>query len=94
MVRANESNMDSKEEDTSKIHWGKFTLMARMILMLQGLQDKIRSSGTYGFVERKWIRELLNNDVMDIEVRRSLMYQNQALTPIPTDNTFPCFPTA
>ncbi|KAF8509830.1 hypothetical protein JB92DRAFT_3119551 [Gautieria morchelliformis] len=85
MVRANESNADSKEEDPSKIHWGKFTLMARMVLMLQGLQDKIRSSGTYGFPERKWIRELLNADVMDIEAIRSRVFP-------PPDDAEPIFP--
>lgn len=71
MVRAHDSNVDRKGDDPSKIHWGKFTLMARMIVSLQSLQDRIRSSGTYDFPERRWIREMINNDVMDVEVGRS-----------------------
>lgn len=68
MVRANDSNPNYKSDDATKIHWGKFTLMARMILMLQGLQEKIRGNRHLDFPERKWIREMIENDVMDPEV--------------------------
>lgn len=68
MVRANDSNPNFKPEDPTKIHWGKFTLMARMILMLQGLQDKVRESRQFEFPERKWIREMIENEVMESEV--------------------------
>jgi hypothetical protein len=68
MVRANESNPNYKSDDPSKIHWGKFTLMARMITVLQGLQDKIRTTGLYNFPENNYIRNLLESDVMDSEV--------------------------
>ena len=81
MVRAHDSNVDRKSDDSSKIHWGKFTLMARMIVMLQGLQDKIRCSGQYDFPERQWIREMVNNDVMDVEVSETvILHQVQGLT--------------
>lgn len=95
MVRANDSNVDWKDDDHSRIHWGKFTLMARMIFMLQGLQEKIRSSGQYQFPERMEVREMLMNDVMDVEVSRSFnLQQNCVLTCFPSDNAFTCFPTA
>jgi len=74
MVRANESNPNYKPEDPSKIHWGKFTLMARMITMLQGLQEKIRTTGQYDFSERSYIRCLLENDVMDLETIQSRVF--------------------
>ncbi|KAF8516181.1 ras guanine nucleotide exchange factor domain-containing protein [Hysterangium stoloniferum] len=85
MVRANESNPNYKPEDPSKIHWGKFTLMARMITMLQGLQEKIRTTGLYDFPERTHIRSLLENDVMDLETIQSRVFS-------PPDDAEPIFP--
>ncbi|KAF8591835.1 ras GEF [Ramaria rubella] len=87
MVRANESNPNYKLDDPNKIHWGKFTLMGRMITMLQSLQDKIRSSGQYDYPERKWIREMLSNDVMDEETIRSRVF-------LPPDDAEPVLPLA
>ncbi|GJJ09683.1 hypothetical protein Clacol_003907 [Clathrus columnatus] len=85
MVRANDSNPNYKSDDPTKIHWGKFTLMARMILMLQGLQDKIRLSRQFDFPERKWIREMVLNEVMDIETIRSRIF-------VPAEDAEPIFP--
>jgi hypothetical protein len=95
MVRAHDSNVDRKRDDASKIHWGKFTLMARMIVSQQVLQDKIRSSGQYDFPERRWIREMINNDVMDVEVsRRSICVQIRHSRLLLLDHAFTRFPAA
>ncbi|KIJ27173.1 hypothetical protein M422DRAFT_271663 [Sphaerobolus stellatus SS14] len=74
IVRANDSNPNYKPDDSTKIHWGKFTLMGRMITMLQGLQEKIRSSAMYSYPERQAIRELLESEVMDPDTIQSRVY--------------------
>lgn len=63
--------------------------MARMILMLQGLQEKIRGSRHLDFPERKWIREMIENDVMDPEVRIKSVTMIQIHThPVLSDPSF------
>lgn len=74
-MRAHESNINHNPDDPSKIHWGKFTLLGKMITMLQGLQDKIRTSGAHNFPERPFIRQQVEYEVMDTEVRLMLHFQ-------------------
>lgn len=68
LVRTDDSNPNYKLDDPNKIHWGKFALMARMVTMLSGFQDKIRLTGAYEYPERKWLEELLDVPIMDEDV--------------------------
>lgn len=72
MVKAQENNKDCKEDDPSKIHWAKFSMMGRFVSITAQCQNQCRSSTDYHFVDRRHIRDLfIKRNVMSLEVRFS-----------------------
>ncbi|KZW02160.1 ras GEF [Exidia glandulosa HHB12029] len=57
--RAHDSNIDFKEGDASKIHWGKFALMGRLVNGVTLFQSRCRSSVGLNFPERQQLHHQL-----------------------------------
>jgi len=69
LIKAHEGNGDVKEEDPSKIHWGKFNMMGRFISNTLQCQAQCRNSTEYNYPERPYIAELfVRRPVMGDEV--------------------------
>jgi len=69
LIRADDTNPDYKPSDSNLIHWGKFSLMAKMILNVVTYQDRFDESDALVFAENKEVNELLMNViVMDEDV--------------------------
>lgn len=70
MIKAQEANRDFKEDDPTKIHWAKFSMMGRFVSVTTQCQNQCRSSTDYNFPDRKHIRDLfIKRTVMSLEVR-------------------------
>ena len=74
LIRAHEGNPVYHDDDPTKIHWGKFNMMARFIDTIVQCQKGCRESGDYErFPPRDRIRDLFLTQheelLMDYEVR-------------------------
>ncbi len=73
LIRADDTNPDYKPGDDAQIHWGKFSLIAKMVLNVVMYQDRFQDTTAFTFPERSDIRELVMNVIiMDEEVRLHL----------------------
>lgn len=69
LIRADDTNPDNKPGDETQIHWGKFSLIAKMVLNVVMYQDRFQDTQAFTFPERSEIRELLMNIIiMDEDV--------------------------
>ncbi|KIO29610.1 hypothetical protein M407DRAFT_70306, partial [Tulasnella calospora MUT 4182] len=69
LIRADDTNPDCKPGDEGQIHWGKFSLIAKMVLNVVMYQDRFQDTTAFTFPERSEIRELLMNIIiMDEDV--------------------------
>lgn len=57
--RAHDSNIDFKEGDRTKIHWGKFALMGRLVNNVTTFQNRCRTSVGLNFIERPQLHHQL-----------------------------------
>ncbi|KAG8899933.1 hypothetical protein FRB99_006349 [Tulasnella sp. 403] len=64
LIRADDSNPDYKPGDETQIHWGKFALMAKMILNVVMYQRRFNDTTAFTFPERSDIRELVMNVII------------------------------
>ncbi|KAJ3824976.1 ras guanine nucleotide exchange factor domain-containing protein [Lentinula raphanica] len=72
LIRAHEGNDDSKSDDPTKIHWGKFNMIGRFITSTTQCQAQCRSTTDYNFPERLYISNLLlTKYIMDDEMQKS-----------------------
>ncbi|EKM83863.1 hypothetical protein AGABI1DRAFT_32846 [Agaricus bisporus var. burnettii JB137-S8] len=72
MIKAQENNRDSKEDDPSKIHWAKFSMMGRFVAITTQCQNQCRSSTDYHFPDRRHVRELfIRRNIMSPELQRA-----------------------
>jgi hypothetical protein len=69
LIRADDTNPDYKPGDDTLIHWGKFSLMAKMILNVVTYQTRFQDSDVREYPENKEVNALLMDViVMDEEV--------------------------
>ncbi|KAG8949081.1 hypothetical protein FRC03_000446 [Tulasnella sp. 419] len=69
LIRADDTNPNFKHDDPSKIHWGKFALMAKMILNVVSYQRRFEDAAHFTFPERSHVNDVLMNVVvMDEEM--------------------------
>jgi len=59
LVRADDTNPDFRPGDERLIHWGKFSLMAKMILGVAMYQRRFDDTTAFTFPERTDIRDLI-----------------------------------
>ncbi|KAG9030285.1 hypothetical protein FRB95_004171 [Tulasnella sp. JGI-2019a] len=59
LVRADDVNPDHRPGDPTQIHWGKFSLIAKMILSVVTFQRRFEDTAAFSFPERPDIRELI-----------------------------------
>jgi len=70
--RANAGNQDNKEGDTSRIHWGKFALMGRLVNNVTMFQNRCRTSPALHVQDRHGLYQQLFPQslvLMDDDVR-------------------------
>lgn len=70
LIRADDTNPDYKPGgDGTLIHWGKFVMMAKMVLNVTSYQEMFPDSTAFTFPERPDVRELIMNIIiMDDDV--------------------------
>jgi len=69
LIKTNEGNADTKDGDSTLIHWGKFNVLARVISTVTQCQAQCRTSKDYAFPERPSIAELfIKRPLMSPEV--------------------------
>ncbi|KAF9453797.1 ras GEF [Macrolepiota fuliginosa MF-IS2] len=72
MIKAQEANRDFKEDDPTRIHWAKFSMMGRFVSVTFQCQNQCRSSTDYHFPDRRNISELfIKRTVMSLEMQRA-----------------------
>lgn len=77
-MRADDTNPDFRPGDDTQIHWGKFSLMAKMILTVTTYQRRFQDTAAFTFPERLDIREMIMGViVMDEQV--SLVFSEGAV---------------
>jgi len=72
LIRAHVGNGDFHPDDPSKIHWAKFNMIGRFVILVK--QYQVRSGNAedgYWFEERPELREILNVPIMDNEMQLS-----------------------
>ena len=78
LIRAHVGNGDFHPEDTSKIHWAKFNIMGKVILLVKEYQLRSgHAEDGYLFEERPELREILNVVIMDSEVRFARIWYSE-----------------
>jgi len=76
IARIQEINPDFRESDSTRIHWGKFSVTGRVIRELSQSQRRCRQSNKLQFDERKEIGDCIRKTVvMDPEMQHSRMPQ-------------------
>jgi len=69
LIKANEANLDQREDDPNLIHWGKYNMIGRFIGTVAQCQTQCRISPDYSWKERRDISDLLRErKLMTIEV--------------------------
>lgn len=69
LIRADDTNPDYKPGDRNLIHWGKFVMMAKMVLNVTAYQEMFADTTAFTFPERPDVRELIMGIVvMDEDV--------------------------
>ncbi|KAI9453994.1 ras GEF, partial [Russula earlei] len=74
LIRAHVGNGDFHPEDPSKIHWAKYNMMGKFVLLVKNYQIRCRNPEDgycYSFEERPELREILNVPIMDSEMQQS-----------------------
>ncbi|KAL0951160.1 hypothetical protein HGRIS_007892 [Hohenbuehelia grisea] len=72
LIRAHEGNKDSDSNDPTKIHWGKYHLVGRLVGTPTACQAQCRASHEYHFEEKPSIKKLVfETPVMDEEFQKS-----------------------
>ncbi|KAG8971031.1 hypothetical protein FRB90_010619, partial [Tulasnella sp. 427] len=64
IIRANDTNVNFKPGEETQIHWGKFSLIAKMVLNVVVYQDRFQDTPHFTFPERSDVRELLMNVII------------------------------
>ncbi|PFH54496.1 hypothetical protein AMATHDRAFT_70 [Amanita thiersii Skay4041] len=70
LIKTNEGNSDSHSDDSTKIHWGKFNLIGKLIISTSQYQTQCRNAPEYNFPDRgDIVSRLFNRQLMTEEVR-------------------------
>lgn len=64
LIKTHEANQDMNPDDSTLIHWGKFSLLGKFISTTMDCQTQCRQSTQWEFPQRQHIQALISKPFM------------------------------